>query len=373
MKILIIPDKFKGTLTAGAVADAIARGWRKARPNDVIEQLPMSDGGDGFGEVMGLLLGAEVQKVKTVDAAHRPCEASWWWEPMTKTAVIESANVIGIAMLPPGEFHPFELDTFGLGAVIRAAAAKDARRCIIGIGGSATNDGGFGMARALGWEFWDKDDAPIERWTELNRLARISSSNSTRYFDELIVAVDVQNHLLGIRGATRIYGPQKGLRPEDLKKAEECLRTLVAVECGATSRFWWRWQTLANEAGAGAAGGLGYGLMTFLGARPESGFSLFASVANLSGHLRKADLVITGEGRIDKSTTMGKGVGFIALECSGKNIPCIAFAGSIAAPNRAKLFTEAHALGDGTTIAKVDHALALERLVEKVAVAWDSK
>ena len=120
MNVLIIPDKFKGTLTANAAAEAMALGWRQARPGDAIELLPMSDVGDGFGEVMGALLRAKIQKVKTVDAAHQRCVAHWWWEPKTKTAVIESANVIGLAKLPPGKFHPFELDTFGLGAVIRA-------------------------------------------------------------------------------------------------------------------------------------------------------------------------------------------------------------------------------------------------------------
>ena len=156
LHVLIIPDKFKGTLTAAAAAEAIARGWRKARPHDSLDLLPMSDGGDGFGEVTSALLRARVQRVKTVDAAHRPCVARWWWEPRTRTAIIESAAVIGLAMLPPRRFHPFQLDTLGLGAVVRAAREKGGRRCLMGIGGSATNDGGFGLARALGWEFLDR-------------------------------------------------------------------------------------------------------------------------------------------------------------------------------------------------------------------------
>ena len=155
LKVLIIPDKFKGTLTAREAAETIARGWRKIRPEDTLELLPMSDGGDGFGEVMGKLINARIQTTPTVDAAHRPCQSQWWWEPKTKTAIIESARVIGLAMLPPGKFHPFALDTFGLGKVIQAAARKGAKRCLVGIGGSATNDGGFGMARGC-WAggFW---------------------------------------------------------------------------------------------------------------------------------------------------------------------------------------------------------------------------
>ncbi|HLX70451.1 MAG TPA: glycerate kinase, partial [Verrucomicrobiae bacterium] len=215
MKILVIPDKFKGTLTASEAAEAIARGWRKVRPRDIVELLPMSDGGDGFGETVGSLLHARVRTIRTIDAAHRKCTAKWWWEPKSRTAIIESANVIGLAKLPPGKFHPFELDTFGLGALIRTAVDQGARRCIIGIGGSATNDGGFGLARACGWKFWDPDNAPIQQWIELHRLARISSPKHRRPFKELIVAVDVQNRLLGARGATRVYGPQKGLRPQD--------------------------------------------------------------------------------------------------------------------------------------------------------------
>jgi glycerate kinase len=361
MRILVIPDKFKGTLTASEAAEAIARGWHKAQSRDVLELLPMSDGGDGFGEVMGKLLGANIQKIKTVDAAHQACMAQWWWEPKTKTAVIESASVIGLAKLPPGKFHPFELDTFGLGTVIQAAADKGARRCFIGIGGSATNDGGFGMARALGWKFWDRDNVPIECWTELHRLARISAPKRRQRFKELIVAVDVQNPLLGIRGATRVYGPQKGLRPEDFATAEKCLKTLVIRR---------RSQSAATMPGAGAAGGLGFGLMTFLGARAEPGFDLFARFAKLNQKLRAMDLVITGEGLIDKSTFMGKGVGEIARRSRKEKIPCLAFAGKIAARAPAnRFFAEAHSLVELTTVEKATSqpAFWLERLARQTA------
>ena len=127
LKILVIPDKFKGTLTALQAAEAIARGWRQSRPGDALELLPMSDGGDGFGEIVSDLLEAEVRTVKTVDAAHRPCTASWWWDERLRTAIIESARIIGLAQLPPDKFHPFELDTNGLGAVFQAAMAAGAR------------------------------------------------------------------------------------------------------------------------------------------------------------------------------------------------------------------------------------------------------
>ena len=122
IKVLIVPDKFKGTLTAGVAADLMARGWREARPQDQLEVLPMSDGGDGFGAVMSRLLAMEEQAVATIDAAHLPLKTGWWWNAATATALIESANIIGLALLPPGKFHPFALDTFGLGAALKAAA-----------------------------------------------------------------------------------------------------------------------------------------------------------------------------------------------------------------------------------------------------------
>ncbi len=217
MNILIIPDKFKGTLGAGAAAEAIARGWRRARPADSLTLLPMSDGGDGFGEVMSLLLGAEPRTLQTVNAAHRPCTAPWWWEARSRTAIIESARIIGLAMLPPGRFHPFDLDTAGLGAIIPALAAAGARRCLVGIGGSATNDGGFGLARALGWRFLDSRGEPIEQWAGLDRLAGVKAPRRRRWFKQLRVAVDVQNRLLGSRSDPGLWTaegpPQRGACP----------------------------------------------------------------------------------------------------------------------------------------------------------------
>src|SRR5215472_3879377 len=140
LRVLIAPDKFKGTLSAADAAQAIAQGWHHARPKDALELVPITDGGDGFGQVMASLLKARPRKISTINAAHQPCKCTWWFEPRTKTAIIESARVIGLAMLPPKKFHPFELDTFGLGAVVNAARAAGARQCLVGIGGSATND-----------------------------------------------------------------------------------------------------------------------------------------------------------------------------------------------------------------------------------------
>ena len=362
--VLIIPDKFKGTLTAQAAAEAIGRGWRRARAGDRVSVLPMSDGGDGFGEVTRALLGARVERVKTVDAAGRPCVARWWWEARTRTAIIESAAVIGLAMLPARRFHPFQLDTRGLGAVVEAAAERGARRCLMGIGGSATNDGGFGMARALGWEFLDDKGAPIEQWTGLGRLTRIRVPRRRRWFRELVVATDVGNRMLGRRGASRVYGPQKGLRPRDFELAERCLGRLARV---VRKQFG---GDFAREPGAGAAGGLGFGLRAFLGAELQPGFELYARQAALERHLRAADLVVTGEGAIDGSTLMGKGVGQIARRCRQLKIPCIGLGGVVErSAGMRKFFTEAHALTEVTTVAQAKGKAGywLERLAERVA------
>lgn len=367
LRVLIVPDKFKGTLTAAAAADAIACGWRAARPGDVLDLLPMSDGGDGFGEILGQLLGAQAQTVETVDAAHRPLTASWWWHEASATAIIESAGIIGLAKLPKGKYHPFELDTRGLGTLLKAAAARGARRCLVGIGGSATNDAGFGLARALGWQFFNAHEEEITRWSELHSLLAVRPPAQTRMFpDELIVAVDVQNPLLGPDGCSRVYGPQKGLTEFEL--AERCLGQLVGVMekqlhlCHAA------------EPGAGAAGGLGFGLRSFAGARLEPGFALFAQFAGLDERLRRAQLVITGEGAIDASTLMGKGTGEIASLCQRLNLPCLGLAGVVPDPARARTkFAVAHALAPEFTTteqAMREPALWLERLAAKAAAEW---
>jgi glycerate kinase len=367
LRILIIPDKFKGTLSAGAAARAIAKGWHEARRQDSLDLLPMTDGGDGFGEVISGLLRARVQRLETVDAAHRPCSARWWWEPRTKTAIIESAAIVGLAMLPPGRFHPFELDTFGLGAVIRAAAAKGARRCLMGIGGSATNDGGFGLARSLGWKFLDRNASLIEHWTGLDQLAKILAPSPRHCLRQLLVAVDVQNPLLGPRGATRVYGPQKGLRSRDFVCAERCLGRLAKVVKKDFGR------DLARAPGAGAAGGLGFGLLAFLSAQLEPGFDLFARQAAVERHLHPADLVIIGEGAIDSSTFMGKGVGQIAARCRKQGIPCVALAGFVGpGAGKQRLFPQIHALTQLTAVeqAKAKPAYWLARLATRVAQSW---
>ena len=324
MKVEVLPDKFKGTLAADRVANAIAEGWTKGRPGDEVRAQPITDGGDGFGEILSGLLRADSQGVRTHDAAGRPIESSWWLEPTSQTAIVESARVIGLALLPERGYHPFDLDTSGLGPVLRAVESARPARCLIGIGGSATNDGGFGVARALGWRFLNCHGGDIDRWTDLVDLKAIERPETSLAIAEIRVAVDVQNPLLGATGASRIYGPQKGLGPDDLAKAEACLERLATVldEQGILKQG-------AAIPGSGAAGGLGLGLMAFLGAELESGFSVFARWASLQATIVGSDLVITGEGKMDGSTLMGKGVGEVARWCQRAGVPCVGIGGAV--------------------------------------------
>jgi len=368
LKVLIGPDKFKGTLTALEAAHAMAAGWRSSRPQDELELLPITDGGDGFGDIVSALLEAEPQTIKTVDAAHRACEAAWWWHPASKTAVVESARAIGLAQLPANKYHPFELDSEGLGRLLKAAADKGAARCLVGIGGSATNDGGFGLARALGWQFFSIRDKKIVRWTELRTLAQVRPPEHWRKFDSLIAAVDVQNPLLGAAGCTRVYGPQKGLRPEEFDFAERCLEQLAGIIAKELHVHY------ADEPGAGAAGGLGFGLRCFAGAQLEPGFALFSRYAKLEERVRRSQLVITGEGAVDASTIMGKGVDELARLCRQAGLPCLALCGFAPDPLSAKqFFTDIYALTPDFTTreqATSDPAVWLEKLAAKAASEW---
>ncbi len=321
-RILIVPDKFKGSLTALEAAGAIARGWAAACPGDSLVLMPMSDGGDGFGPVMAEALGLEEQIVKGIDATGKARPTSWWLDSGAGQAVVETAQSNGLALLPKGQFHPFDLDTRGVGGLLLAAGQAGAAHCLTGIGGSATNDGGFGMARALGWVFLDESGNAIEQWPGLDGLAAIESPAS-RAWPSVTVASDVQNPLLGVDGATRVYGPQKGMRPEDFAKADACFGRLAKVAA----------ETLGSDfsvtPGAGAAGGLGFGLMTFAGAIIESGFEVFAEATDLVTKIGEADFVVTAEGAIDEQTLMGKGTGQVAALCRRLGKPCIGLAGQL--------------------------------------------
>lgn len=333
LSVLIAPDKFKGTLTATQAARAIARGWRAARPKDKLTLLPISDGGDGFGPLLAKLTRAKSRITTSYDAAHNSMRANWWFQEGTGTAIIESAKIIGLAMLQKEERNPMRLDTKGLGKFLDRcsrpgrSSLNTAKQVIIGIGGSATNDGGFGMAVELGWRFLDADNKEIPKWTDLFRLKSIlppdPQNQRACQFEKVTVAVDVQNPLLGRNGCTRVYGPQKGLRARDVTRAEAALSRLAEV---------WEVQTgedTASLPGAGAAGGLGFGMHCFAGAEIQLGFKIFAEAAGLAGLIKKADLIITGEGAMDRQTVMGKGVGELSKLSRDHDCPCLGLAGQL--------------------------------------------
>lgn len=365
-RVLIIPDKFKGSLTASQAAAAIAAGWQRSRPDDMLDLLPMTDGGEGFGEIFSSLLGARARHLTTVNAAHQSVRASWWWEAKTKTAIIESAQVIGLSLLPAKKYHPFQLDTFGLGKILQKARRAGASKILMGIGGSATNDGGFGLARALGWRFLDQNGRELKEWWRLVDLVKIERAPNIPD-GGLVVAVDVKNPLLGASGCARVFGPQKGIRPEDFELAEKCLRQMALVlrkQYGVPA---------AETPGGGAAGGLGFGLMAFARGHIESGFELFARHAEVQKRIRGADLVITGEGTIDAQTHMGKGVGQVARWSARCGVPCLGLAGAVEESVRASgAFALVGELLEMAPLprAKRQAARLLEELAGKTARAW---
>jgi glycerate kinase len=366
LRVLIVPDKFKGSLTARQAAVAIAGGWAETRPDDRLDLLPMADGGEGFGQVLGELLQAGKRVCHTVDAAGRPRAAEWWHASARGTAVVEAAQVNGLALLPAGRFHPFRLDTYGLGLVLRQAEAAGARRIYVGVGGSATNDGGFGLARALGWRFLDGTGREIPVWTGLDRLAKVERLPAPLEFAELIIAVDVANPLLGPEGASRVYGSQKGLRLGDMARAEACLARLAEVMGDLLG------EDHAFSPGSGAAGGLGFGLKVFCGGRFRSGGEIFIEFSGLEKRIRETDLVITAEGALDRQSLMGKGVGLVAGLAAQAGKPCLCLAGSLALDAQALPWPGFRAYAIVPRIAPLEEALArpadcLFRLAARVA------
>jgi glycerate kinase len=297
VRILIAPDKFKGTLSAREVAEAIATGLRDVFPNVKIDLVPMADGGEGTAEVIGEAFGASWINCKAHDPLGREIEARYGWVTKVKTAVMEMSETAGMRRLQPNELSPEIATTFGVGEMILDATKRGAGEIIIGLGGSATNDGGFGMARALGFQFESEEEE--EQVLDLVNLRKIEKPRDLK-LPKIVAAVDVRNPLLGQNGATRVFGPQKGVTPDKIDKFELSLLKLadvVAKEFGFDHR---------NEAGAGAAGGLGFGLMSFCGARVRPGFDVVAESVALESRMKNVDLVITGEGSLDRQTLEGK-------------------------------------------------------------------
>jgi glycerate kinase len=333
VRILIAPDKFKGALNAREVAKNIAKGLRDVLPDAKIDIVPMADGGEGTAEAICEARGGSWLKCKAHDPLGREIEARYAWIKAGELAVMEMNEAAGMRRLSESERDPVRATTFGVGEMILDAAARGANKIIIGLGGSATNDGGAGMARALGFRF-DYEHPPSPGFgaaseqqkekdrgcvTDLVNLSRIEKPQDLS-LPKIIAAVDVQSPLLGENGATRVFGPQKGATKDELNLLERALTRLadvVANEFGFDYR---------DRPAAGAAGGLGFGLISFCGATIRPGFDVVAEAVGLESKMKGVDVVITGEGSLDRQTLEGKtpaGVARLARKL-GKKVFAIA-------------------------------------------------
>ncbi len=299
MRVLIAPDKFKGSLSAREVAENIAAGVREVLPNAKIYIVPVADGGEGTAEVICGELNGSWVNCKAHDPLGREIDARYAYIDNRKLAVIEMSEAAGMRRLRHGEYDVDLATTFGVGEMLLHAVCHGAEEIVIGLGGSATNDGGLGMARALGFRFFEQEKELAVRVSELVRLMRIEKPG-TLALPKIIAAADVRNPLLGENGATRVFGPQKGLTADKIDMFERALAKLadvVSQESGVDYR---------ERAGAGAAGGLGFGLMSFCEAPVQPGFDVVADVVGLESKIKDVDVVITGEGSLDRQTLEGK-------------------------------------------------------------------
>ena len=326
VRILIGPQEFKGSLTARQAAEAIAAGLRRALPDADLDLAPMADGGPGTVDAILSSTRGHVEKTTVQDPLGRPVEATWGMLGGGPTAVIEMAAASGLVLLTPEEHDPRRTSTYGTGQLIRAALDAGCRRLIVGVGGSATNDGGAGMAQALGARLLDAEGHDLPPGgSSLAALARIDVFGLDARLKqcEVTAATDAVNPLCGPSGASLVYGPQKGATPEVAAELDAALRHYADVirrDLGVD---------IASVPGAGAAGGLGGGLVAFLGAHIESGADLVAEAIGLPRRIALASVVFTGEGRLDAQTAYGKSVSVVARLAKDGGRPVIALAGSI--------------------------------------------
>ncbi|MBC7288884.1 MAG: glycerate kinase [Armatimonadetes bacterium] len=328
MKIVVAPDSFKGCLLSPDVAAAIGEGVRRAAPCAEIVEVPVADGGEGTVYALVSATGGKIVSVPVEGPLGEPTNAAFGLLGDGTTAAIEMAAASGLPLVPPDKRDPTKTSTYGTGQLIRAALDMGAQELIVGIGGSATNDAGCGMAQALGVRFLDATGTPIERVTggRLLDVARIDVSDRDKRLAEtrIRVACDVDNPLYGPTGAARVYAPQKGATPEQVELLDRGLRHIAEViqrDLGLD---------IANVPGAGAAGGLGAGLMAFCGAQLEPGIRIVLEAVRLAEKMQSAELCITGEGRIDEQTAYGKAPAGVAEIARRSGAVVVALGGSIA-------------------------------------------
>ncbi|MDO9533763.1 MAG: glycerate kinase [Bacillota bacterium] len=326
MHIILAPDSFKGSLSAGDVAESMERGVRRVFPSARVVKLPLSDGGEGLVNSLVKATDGTFNRSPVTGPLGDPVDALWGILGDGETAVIEMAAASGLLLVPEGKRNPMVTTTYGTGELIKEALYKCCKKLIIGIGGSATNDGGAGAAQALGARFLDKDGNPLSfGGGELSRLKKIDLSGLDKRIKEIDirVACDVNNSLTGPRGASYIYGPQKGASPEMVQQLDEGLKHYAAIISRDLGK------DVDNIHGAGAAGGLGAGLMAFINGRLTPGIELVMEIVGLEKKLIGCDLIFTGEGRLDSQSAFGKVPVGVVRKAKKFDIPVVVIAGSI--------------------------------------------
>ncbi len=327
MKIVIAPDKFKGCLTAAEVSQAVARGLKTVDATVSIDECPMADGGEGtVAALVSATGGRFITKRVTGPLPEMKVDATFGLLGDGITAVIEMSAASGLALLKPEDRNPLYTTTFGTGELINAAIALGAKKIILGIGGSATVDGGIGCAQACGHTIILEGGEPVSPTepligADLQQVVLIKRHRGEKTDGvPILVACDVENPLCGPQGAAEIYGPQKGATPPQVRQLDSALRQL-AIRLNQVA--------LADVPGAGAAGGLGFGMMAYFGATLRSGVEIVIEATKLRDRLRGAQWCITGEGRLDAQSASGKTTAGVARLCREMGVPCIAIAGSI--------------------------------------------
>ncbi len=326
MRFIVAPDSYKGSLSALEVANSIARGILKVFPEAEVLKVPIADGGEGTVEALVTATGGEMIFTEVSGPLNEAVEACWGILGDGETAVIEMAAASGLTLIPKDRRNPLITTTYGTGELIKAALDKGLRKLIIGIGGSATNDGGAGVAQALGVKLLDSEGNELPPGgAALINLAAIDLSGLDRRLQEstIMVACDVDNPLCGERGASAVFGPQKGASQEMVAELDAALQNYQMIACKATGR------NIAELPGAGAAGGLGAGLMFFTSAKLRPGVDIVIEATGLRDMVAKADLVITGEGCTDFQTAFGKAPVGVAKLANQLAVPVVCLSGSL--------------------------------------------
>jgi glycerate kinase len=363
-RILVAPDKFKGTLTSDEAARAISRGLRCVWPHSKITRLALTDGGEGFVDTMVRLTGGKLRTSMTTDAAGRPHRARWGVLGDGRTAVIGLSEASGLAHLP-AQLRRAELTSnLGTGRLIAAALRAGYRRIVVGLGGSATTEGGISLAAAVGYRFLDRDGRSISLdgagLSQLDRMELPGRKPGAKF----IVATDVGNPLFGARGAACQFARQKGADARMVRRLDAGLRRLARIvkrDLGLD---------LAAQPGAGSAGGCGYGLMAFFGAKREEGFQLIRQAAKLDKLIRSHDLVITGEGSFDRTSLLGKAPAELGRLAHRLKKPVWALCGRAEIPVGRSPFDRLAALPADAAFSRLtpaQHAKRLEALAERIA------